>query len=290
MREDSLDLYLKEVKRYPLLDSDEEKRLAKLALRGNQEARDRLVESNLRFVISVAKKFQNRGLPLIDLIAIGNVGLVIASKKFDPSKGVKFISYAVWWIRQGIQQSLSEQGGPVRVPLNRSSEYKRIGIFQRTYFEKTGISPSTAEIAKALSIPESTVVFLLGAKRSLSLDAPIGRDRSQNETFHSRFSNSGQDEAHQAWEDEEERVKRRRILFEVLEEVKLIEGDVYGERNIEIFCRCFNLLPDGDPEPTLEKVGKRFKITRERARQIRDRVQGRAETIIRSRYPNAVSS
>ena len=125
--EGSLDQYLREISKYPLIPQEEEVSLAQRIRTGDGEALDKLVRSNLRFVVSVAKKYQNRGLPLIDLIGEGNVGLLTAARKFDPDQGVKFISYAVWWIRQAILQALAEQSRIVRVPLNRAGALHRIG-------------------------------------------------------------------------------------------------------------------------------------------------------------------
>ena len=124
---ESLDLYLQEISRIPLLTVDQEKALARKAFRGDVGAQERLARHNVRFVVSVAKQYQNRGVPLMDLIGEGNVGLMTAARKFDPDRGVKFISYAVWWIRQAIQAALARHGRPVRVPLNRTADLNRLG-------------------------------------------------------------------------------------------------------------------------------------------------------------------
>ena len=129
---ESLDLYLDEISRVPLLNREEEMELARKAFRGNVAAQEKLARHNVRFVVSVAKKFQNRGVPLVDLIGEGNLGLMTAARKFDPDRGVKFISYAVWWIRQAVQAAIARHGRPVRVPLNRTADLSRLGSLPTT--------------------------------------------------------------------------------------------------------------------------------------------------------------
>src|SRR3954468_7135225 len=146
---ESLDFYLKEISRIPLLTVEEETALARLAFRGDVEAQERLARHNVRFVVSVAKKFQNRGVPLMDLIGEGNVGLMTAARKFDPDRGVKFISYAVWWIRQAIQAAIARHGRPVRVPLNRTAHLNRLGRATALLAEKLGRAPTTDELMGA---------------------------------------------------------------------------------------------------------------------------------------------
>jgi RNA polymerase primary sigma factor len=141
-REGSLDQYLKEISQYPLIDREEEGRLAKLIRKGEEEALNKLVRSNLRFVVSVAKKYQNQGVPLSDLINEGNLGLIRAAHKFDETKGIKFISYAVWWIRQAILQALAEQSRIVRVPLNRAGALYRIGRRSSNLLQELGREPT----------------------------------------------------------------------------------------------------------------------------------------------------
>ncbi|HZD05955.1 MAG TPA: sigma-70 family RNA polymerase sigma factor, partial [Longimicrobiales bacterium] len=141
-RQGSLDQYLKEISAYPLIDREEEARLARLIRKGDEEALDKLVRSNLRFVVSVAKKYQNQGVPLSDLINEGNLGLIRAAHKFDETKGIKFISYAVWWIRQAILQALAEQSRVVRVPLNRAGALHRIGRRSSSLLQELGREPT----------------------------------------------------------------------------------------------------------------------------------------------------
>ena len=173
-KEGSLDQYLKEISRYPLIDRTEEARLAKLIRVGEEEALNKLVRSNLRFVVSVAKKYQNQGVPLSDLINEGNLGLIRAAHKFDETKGIKFISYAVWWIRQAILQALAEQSRIVRVPLNRAGALHRIGRRSSTLLQELGREPTVGEIAEDLDITQDEVERTLAISQShLSLDAPM---------------------------------------------------------------------------------------------------------------------
>ncbi|HET7566092.1 MAG TPA: sigma-70 family RNA polymerase sigma factor, partial [Gemmatimonadaceae bacterium] len=149
---DILDQYFAEVSRYPLLNAEEERALARRVQGGDQEATEELVRRNLRFVVSVAKKYQNRGLPLIDLIGEGNVGLMTAAHKFDPDQGVKFISYAVWWIRQAILAALARQGRTVRVPLNRTADLSRVIKASALLRDKLGREPTPAEVSQLTGI------------------------------------------------------------------------------------------------------------------------------------------
>src|SRR6476659_7096715 len=183
---DILDQYLYEVSTYPLLKGDEELELARRIRAGDQDALQELVKRNLRFVISVAKKYQNRGLPLIDLIGEGNVGLLTAARKFDPDQGVKFISYAVWWIRQAILSSLAKQGRTVRVPLNRTSDLSRIIKGSEILRQKLRREPMPEELAQLTGLTVD-VVQALSALNScdIRLDAPFDpdSDRSMIERF-----------------------------------------------------------------------------------------------------------
>src|SRR5678816_1235308 len=150
--EGSLDQYLRDISAYPLINRDEEVRLAQCIRKSDQEALDKLVRSNLRFVVSVAKKYQNQGVSLSDLINEGNLGLIRAAHKFDETKGIKFISYAVWWIRQSILQALAEQSRIVRVPLNRAGTLHRIGRRSSMLLQELGREPTPSEIAEGMDI------------------------------------------------------------------------------------------------------------------------------------------
>src|SRR5918998_977514 len=171
---DILDQYLYEVSTYPLLKGDEEIILARKIRNGDQDALQELVKRNLRFVISVAKKYQNRGLPLIDLIGEGNVGLLTAARKFDPDQGVKFISYAVWWIRQAILSALARQGRTVRVPLNRTADLSRGIKAQALLRDKLGREPTPEEVSQLTAISLEIVQALPSLNTAaVRLDAPL---------------------------------------------------------------------------------------------------------------------
>ena len=172
--EGSLDQYLREISKYPLLRREDEVTLAKAIHTGCEESLDKLVRSNLRFVVSVAKKYQNQGVSLSDLINEGNLGLIRAAHKFDETKGIKFISYAVWWIRQAILQALAEQSRIVRVPLNRAGTLHRIGKRSAALQQELGRDPTIDEIAEGMDIPRDEVAKTLAISQThLSLDAPL---------------------------------------------------------------------------------------------------------------------
>src|SRR6059058_1007985 len=176
---DILDQYLYEVSTYPLLKGTEEIDLAKKIRAGDPDALQELVKRNLRFVISVAKKYQNRGLPLIDLIGEGNVGLLTAARKFDPDQGVKFISYAVWWIRQAILAALARQGRTVRVPLNRTADLSRIVRTAEFLRQKLRREPTPEEIAQQTGLAVDVVRALAALNTTeIRLDAPLDAEGS----------------------------------------------------------------------------------------------------------------
>jgi len=177
--EGSLDQYLREISQYPLITREEEVTLAQRIKQSDPEALDKLVRSNLRFVVSVAKKYQNQGVSLSDLINEGNLGLIRAAHKFDETKGIKFISYAVWWIRQAILQALAEQSRIVRVPLNRAGTLHRIGKRSASLLQELGREPTVEEIAEGMDISQEEVAKTLSISQAhLSLDAPSPRART----------------------------------------------------------------------------------------------------------------
>src|SRR6185436_19441839 len=180
---ESLDLYLDEISRVPLLNREEEMALAHKAFKGNVAAQEKLARHNVRFVVSVAKKFQNRGVPLVDLIGEGNLGLMTAARKFDPNRGVKFISYAVWWIRQAVQAAIARHGRPVRVPLNRTAALLK---------DRLGRMPTTEELARATGLTMEAVRSLSALNsEAVRLDHPV-RDGEGNERIE-RFSTGEQE-------------------------------------------------------------------------------------------------
>ncbi|HTK42207.1 MAG TPA: RNA polymerase sigma factor RpoD/SigA [Gemmatimonadales bacterium] len=253
---ESLDLYLDEISRIPLLTVDEEKALARKAFRGDVGAQERLARHNVRFVVSVAKQYQNRGVPLMDLIGEGNVGLMTAARKFDPDRGVKFISYAVWWIRQAIQAALARHGRPVRVPLNRTADLNRLARATTYLAERLGRIPTTEELVEATGLtPES--VRSLGALHieALRLDQPMRADddRSRMERV-ALASDEGTDAATLA-------KSRTSDLETALASLPPRDAKV---------IRLYFGLDDGRAR-TLEEIGRMMGVTRERIRQLRDR-------------------
>jgi RNA polymerase primary sigma factor len=253
---DILDQYLYEVSTYPLLKGTQEFDLARLIRAGDQDALQELVKRNLRFVISVAKKYQNRGMPLIDLIGEGNVGLLTAARKFDPDQGVKFISYAVWWIRQAILSSLAKQGRTVRVPLNRTSDLSRIIKGAEILRQKLRREPMPEELAQLTGLTVE-VVQALSALNSgdVRLDAALDpdSDRSMMERFVSEEGTNPEDDY------------MNRFVSEEIERALA----TLPARDAKVLRLYFGL--DGGREHTLEEIGSMLGVTRERVRQLRDR-------------------
>jgi RNA polymerase primary sigma factor len=253
---DILDQYLYEVSTYPLLKGHEEIDLAKKIRGGDQDALQELVKRNLRFVISVAKKYQNRGLPLIDLIGEGNVGLLTAARKFDPDQGVKFISYAVWWIRQAILSSLARQGRTVRVPLNRTADLSRIIKASEILRQKLRREPTPEELSKVTGLSVDVVQSLAALNTGdVRLDAPMDPDgdRSLIERF----------VADEMPDTEEEAMNR--FLNDEIEHAL----NTLPPRDAKVLRLYFGL--EGGREHTLEEIGSMLGVTRERVRQLRDR-------------------
>ena len=257
---DSFDQYLQDVERYPLIENPQiEREIARKARAGDRQAAERLVTANLRFVISYVKKYQGRGLNLAELVCIGNEGLLKAVKKFDPDKGVKFISYAVWWIRQTVLQALAEQTRSVRIPLNQNSNLVKLSRTETALTQKLGRSPTDREIADEMEEPVETVRALRRvASAELSLDAPLDKSDRDSASFGERFS--GMDDA-DIEEDVEDQARR-----EFLE--KMFERYL-TERERKILVLYYG-LDDGE-EMTLEQIGSLLGVTRERIRQIRNR-------------------
>ena len=266
--EGSLDQYLREISRYPLINQEEEVSLAQRIRTGEAEALDKLVRSNLRFVVSVAKKYQNQGVSLSDLINEGNLGLIRAAHKFDETKGIKFISYAVWWIRQAILQALAEQSRIVRVPLNRAGTLHRIGKRSSALLQELGREPTPAEIAEGMDFTMEEVQKTLSISQThLSLDAPLtpGEDNKLLD-YLPDTQNSGPD--NETFE---------KALIESIEEVL----STLKEREARILRLYFGL--DGPEPKTLEEIGSLLGITRERVRQIKEKALTRLRHVSRAR-------
>jgi RNA polymerase primary sigma factor len=257
---DSFDQYLYDVEKYPLIeDPEEERALARCARVGDKEAAERLVTANLRFVISYVKKYQGRGLGLAELVCIGNEGLLKAVKKFDPDKGVKFISYAVWWIRQTVLQALAEQTRSVRIPLNQNSNLVKLSRTETALTQLLGRSPTDQEIAEEMDEPVETVRALRRVAASeLSLDAPVDRGDRDSASFGERFAGAEAEDIEETVESQ----ARREFLDRMFEKY-------LTERERKILYLYYG-LDDGE-ERTLEEIGSLLGVTRERIRQIRNR-------------------
>jgi RNA polymerase primary sigma factor len=252
----ALDQYLRDVSRHELITPEREKELGARAQKGDEEAIQELARANLRFVISVAKKYQNRGVSLTDLIQEGNVGLVTAARKFDPEQGVKFISYAVWWIRQAILASLANHGRAVRVPLNRASDLARIFREKERLKQEKGREPSSEELAEATDLTPELVESLQTLNAAeIRLDAPIGD--SEDSQLVERFITE------EAAEPEIE-VESRLLTEAITEALSTLEA-----RDAKVLRLYFGL--EGEREHTLEEIGNMLGVTRERIRQLRDR-------------------
>ena len=266
--EGSLDQYLREISQYPLITREDEVELAQKIRVGCAESLDKLVRSNLRFVVSVAKKYQNQGVSLSDLINEGNLDLIRATHKFDETKGIKFISYAVWWIRQAILQALAEQSRIVRVPLNRAGTLHRIGRRSSALLQELGREPTVEEIAEGMDISQEEVAKTLSISQShLSLDAPLtpGEDNKLLD-YLPDTQNPGPE--HETFEH---------ALTESIEEVLAS----LKEREAKILRLYFGL---DDQEPmTLEEIGSMLGITRERVRQIKEKALARLRHVSRAR-------
>ena len=257
----AFDQYLQDIQKLPLIkDPSEERRLARRVQRGDEKAAERLVTANLRFVISYVKKYQGHGLDLSELVAIGNEGLLKAVKKFDPDQGVKFISYAVWWVRQAVLKALAEQTRSVRIPLNQNSQLIRMSRTETYLSQELGREPTDDEIARAL---EDTVENVRTARRmtaaELSLDAPVDRSDREAATLGERFA--GQEGG------EIEEKTDGRLMREFIDR---IFQKYLTPRERKILYLYYG-LEEGSEAMTLEKIGALMGVTRERIRQIRER-------------------
>src|SRR5688572_24286999 len=266
--EGSLDQYLRDISAYPLISRDEEVRLAQRIRQGDQPALEKLVRSNLRFVVSVAKKYQNQGVALADLINEGNLGLIRAAHKFDETKGIKFISYAVWWIRQAILQALAEQSRIVRVPLNRAGTLHRIGRRSNALLQELGREPSAEEIASGMDISLEEVRKTLSISQAhLSLDAPLtpGEDNKLLDYLPDEFNPAPDENAFES--------ALRESIRDSLDSLK--------PREAKILRLYYGL--DGNEAMTLEEIGSVLGITRERVRQIKEKALNRLRHVSRAR-------
>jgi RNA polymerase primary sigma factor len=264
----SLDLYLQEIGETPLLTAEEEIQLARRIRQGDREALNKLTRANLRFVVSVAKQYQNQGLSLADLVNEGNIGLIKAAQRFDETRGFKFISYAVWWIRQAILQALAEQSRIVRLPLNRVGALHKIGKASSTLEQEFGREPSAEEIAQELEMNPLEVTDTLKISNShLSLDAPFshGEDNSLMDVLANELQPAPDD----ALLDESLKIEIAKAL------------DTLTIREAEVISLYFGI--NRERAFTLEEIGSEFGLTRERVRQIKEKAIRRLRHTSRSK-------
>lgn len=266
--ETSLELYLKDISKNEALSSEEEAKLAVRIKKGDKKALEKLIKANLRFVVSVARNYQNQGLPLGELISEGNLGLIQAAKRFDEKRNFKFISYAVWWIRQAILRALADRSRITRVPLNRIGIIHKVGRTQSKLEQKYRRQPTVEEIAKELGLSEEEVIEIQKiGNRYLSLDSPVQADDGSQliDLLH---------------DDSQELPDSHLIEMSVQEGVNRIL-DTLTEREKRVLQLYFGI---GEETPhTLDEIGRRLHLTRERVRQIKEKAIHRLKNSYRSR-------
>ena len=251
----SLEDYLNDISKQPLLTAEEEVKLAQRIRNDDREALERLVCANLRFVVSVAKQYQNQGLTLPDLINEGNIGLIKAAEKFDETRGFKFISYAVWWIRQSILQALAEQSRMVRLPLNQVSAVSRINKLIMKFEQEHERKPSAYELSELIDeTPEKIRDSLRANGRPMSINAPLGE--GDDSTLLEVISDENTPQADRGMIDKSLATEIERML------------DTLDEREKTIVEMCFGI---NNREMTLEEISEKFGLSRERVRQIREK-------------------
>ena len=251
--EDPVRMYLKEIGTVPLLSADEELRLAKRKAEGDESAKERLIEANLRLVVSIAKRYTGRGMSFLDLVQEGNLGLIKGVEKFDYTKGYKLSTYATWWIRQSVTRALADQARTIRVPVHMVETINKMSKMQRKLTLELGYEPSVTELAEALDMSEDKVMEIMQiAREPASLETPIGEEDDSNLGDFVADSNAVTPEGNV------ESVMLREHIDALLGDLK--------ERERQVIVLRFG-LEDGHPR-TLEEVGKEFNVTRERIRQI----------------------
>lgn len=251
--DDPVKMYLREIGNIPMLSPEEEKDIAKRISEGDEAAKKRLSEANLRLVVSIAKRYLGRGMPLLDLIQEGNLGLIKAVDKFDPSKGFKFSTYATWWIRQAVSRSIADQARTIRIPVHMVENINRVKKAQSHLLNENGKDPTTSEVADFANMPEEKVVEVMRVAQDLvSLEAPVGEEED------SHLGDFIKDETQEAPED----VASHSMLKEQLESALY----TLTPREMDVLKLRYGLV-DGRNH-TLEEVGQQFNVTRERIRQI----------------------
>jgi len=270
----SLDKYLLEISRVDLITAEEEVELARRIKMGDQKALDRLTRANLRFVVSVAKQYQNQGLTLPDLINEGNVGLIKAAQRFDETRGFKFISYAVWWIRQSILQALAEQARIVRLPLNKIGSISRINRTFSELEQKFERPPTADELASALEISINEVrQALSSSSRHVSMDAPLKDGDESSSNMYDVLEND-------SLPSPEKELIRESLQKEISRSLQTLTA-----READIVRLFYGL--NGQTPISLDEIGQRFDLTRERVRQIKEKALRRLKHTSRSRMLKA---
>ena len=254
--DDSVRLYLREIGKIPLLEPEEEQELAQKAAKGDKKAKDKMVEANMRLVVSIAKRYSGRGLDFLDLIQEGNTGLLRAVEKFDPDKGFKFSTYATWWIRQAITRAIADQARTIRIPVHMVETINKVLRTTRKLTQELNREPTTEEIAKEMGMDVEKVEYVMRIKQDIaSLDASVGRDGEDEDSVLGDFV---EDEERVGPEDS----TATQILKEQLAEILT----TLSEREQKIIKLRFGV--GGGRPHTLEEVGAEFSVTRERIRQI----------------------
>lgn len=252
---EALERYLQDISKEEMVSTDEEVELAKRIRQGDKDALERLVKANLRFVVSVAKQYQGQGLELTDLINEGNVGLINAAMKFDETRGFKFISYAVWWVRQSILQALADKSRLVRLPLNQIGYVSKVNHFYHDFMQKSNRAPSLDEVADALGMEKSKVnAALLTSGKHISMNAPLIDD--EDSCLLDLLTNDDKGNADSS------------LISDSLKEEVHHALDLLPERESQVIRMYFGI---NTPELSLEEIGEKLNLSRERVRQIKEK-------------------
>ena len=259
--------YLQEINKIPLLTAQQELSYAKAAASGDEHAKKVLIESNLRFVVNVAKKYQHKNIPIMDLISEGNIGLMNAADRFDPDKGYKFISYAVWWIRQSILQAIAEHSRIVRLPLNQVGSVNKINKMLSKFEQENERRPSINEIAEGVDLPEDKIEDAMKVQaRHVSVDAP--------------FADGDNNSLLDVLPNEDAAMADKMLLLESLRDEIKRALQILNDRERKIIEAFFGI---DQPEMTLEEIGTKYGLTRERVRQIKEKAIRRLRNNTKSR-------
>jgi RNA polymerase primary sigma factor len=268
--ENILSIYLKEINKIPLLTRQEEDKYARLAAKNNEHAKEKLIRANLRFVVNVAKKYQNQGLPLADLISEGNIGLMNAIERFDVNRGYHFISYAVWWIRQAILKAICEKSRMIRLPLNRANELVQIEKARKALQTESGTEPEVNDIAEILDMDKNHISDLINISRDLiSLESPVNQDKDSSIVgdFIENSNYVSPDDA---------------VIEKSLKEDINSILNTLTEKESEILQYRFGL--NGRRPMSLKEIGDKYRLTKERIRQIEKKALKRLQHPVRSQY------